>query len=1024
MRTLETVLEQNGLASAQQVAEAAARAALHGGDLTTSLLQVTNVDEDALTAALAETYGLPPVFPGALARAHVEAPGLVLADTAERYCCFPLEKAADRLIVAVARPLLPAVKQELAERVGTPVEERIAIEVRIRQAIARDYGLPLAPRHQRGIARLDGAAEQAPEDTTSAVWSVPRLSALPRPPSGPPIATLPTNGHAASPPARSITPAPVNRASRRRGHYTKQLVEVDLQKATTRDEVLGAYFLFVSQYFEYSALFGVHSSLAEGLDAYGPGAEREQVQGIAIPLDLPSSLARAARSAQPNLVVLGEGGLDSSLVQDLERTRERQVLILPVCIKSRCALLLYADNGEQDVRVSELSEVLALTSPMMKALERIILLRKQQKAGKSRRPSQGPGLSTHPPIAPPEPAASEFEPAWPPPIVSAPIAPASRPPGSRPPATHSRPSAARPLQPGRTSPASSIRPAQPSARPKPSKPESRAASSAPIEPAPETPAPPTPVSARPEIAQTAAAQPAVAQTAVAQTAVAQTAVAQPAAEPVRATPATLRPPSEPAVVSRRVVAIEPDEQPRQPTPVPPEDPIFLLRRPDETSEAGAAPRTVPPPANDASLLDGATPSLATPSLTSTTQPFPVPVLTPAAAAAPVAADPVAVAVASSSTAPGSGPLPSTIPPASGPKLPASARVPRHPSARQLAPLRPVEKPQTEITRPGRLYASKRLPSVIIGAQEEPPPEPKRKPSPQPMPAVNGRANHASNDRDLASLVEQLCQGRAEAAVAIAQAGNTALPQLMKRFPGPISNAEGARASECGPLLAALAKIGTPSLGYVVRASESEDEEVRRWAALLLGEMPSADASKAVVQRLADDAPAVAQSAFVAARQLLSGPAANQFRRALFEIADEKRAPLKLRLRSIEHSAKLKDGPSVPRLISLLNTGVEPIIVKSQWALTMITRHDMGRDIQAWSDWWHAHRAQHRIQWLIEALDHDDLRLRRAAFEELGSEVNEDFGYRAELERAERVSAQARYRDWWSAIGARRYGRLY
>src|SRR5688572_20203368 len=154
MRTLETVLEQNGLASAQQVAEAAARAALHGGDLTTSLLQVANVDEDALTAALAEAYGLPAVYPGALSRANVDAPGLVLGDLAERYCCFPLEKSADRLIVAVARPLLPEVKQQLAERVGVALEERIAIEVRIRQAIARDYGLPLAPRHQRGIARL------------------------------------------------------------------------------------------------------------------------------------------------------------------------------------------------------------------------------------------------------------------------------------------------------------------------------------------------------------------------------------------------------------------------------------------------------------------------------------------------------------------------------------------------------------------------------------------------------------------------------------------------------------------------------------------------------------------------------------------------------------------------------------------------------------------------------------------------------------------------------------------------------
>jgi hypothetical protein len=356
-------------------------------------------------------------------------------------------------------------------------------------------------------------------------------------------------------------------------------------------------------------------------------------------------------------------------------------------------------------------------------------------------------------------------------------------------------------------------------------------------------------------------------------------------------------------------------------------------------------------------------------------------------------------------------------------------VPRHPSSRQLAPLRPVEKPQTEITKPARLYALKRLPSVIIGEEPEPPPgvaEPKRKPTPPELPATPARTSHPGNpdDPDLAALVESLCRGKADAVAAIVQFGNAALPQLMKRFPGPILDESAGRASESGPLLAALAKLGNPALGYVVRASEAEDGNVRRWATLLLGELPSADASKAVVQRLADDQAPVQQSALEAARLLLAGPAANQFRRALFETADEKRAPLKLRLRSIEHAAKLKDSASVPRLISLLNTGLEPIIHKAMWALTVITRNDMGRDIQAWSDWWHAHRSQHRTQWLIEALDHDDLRVRRAAAEELAAEVKEEFGYRAELERHARVDAQMRYREWWSSTGARRYGRMY
>ena len=62
--------------------------------------------------------------------------------------------------------------------------------------------------------------------------------------------------------------------------------------------------------------------------------------------------------------------------------------------------------------------------------------------------------------------------------------------------------------------------------------------------------------------------------------------------------------------------------------------------------------------------------------------------------------------------------------------------------------------------------------------------------------------------------------------------------------------------------------------------------------------------------------------------------------------------------------------------------------------------------------------------MIDALDRDDVRLRRAAHEELNHEVKEDFGYTADLERAQRQESQARYKDWWSAVGARRYGRMY
>jgi len=257
-------------------------------------------------------------------------------------------------------------------------------------------------------------------------------------------------------------------------------------------------------------------------------------------------------------------------------------------------------------------------------------------------------------------------------------------------------------------------------------------------------------------------------------------------------------------------------------------------------------------------------------------------------------------------------------------------------------------------------------------------------------------------------------------------GASPLPNLMARFPGPvISERAGpsSRASECGPLLQALANIGSPALPDITRRTEDVDARVRRWATLLLGELPGPEACRAVVQRLADDVPRVHQAALDAARLLLGSSAANLFRKTLFEVAEAEDAPLILRLRTLEHVAKLRDSASVPRLIACLGTDTEPIVHKALWALSVVTRQDFGRDIEAWWTWWHAHQSQHRLEWLIEALDHSEHRLRKSAVDELRLEVNNDFGYSENHTQTERREAQARYREWWESIGARRFGRL-
>jgi hypothetical protein len=282
-----------------------------------------------------------------------------------------------------------------------------------------------------------------------------------------------------------------------------------------------------------------------------------------------------------------------------------------------------------------------------------------------------------------------------------------------------------------------------------------------------------------------------------------------------------------------------------------------------------------------------------------------------------------------------------------------------------------------------------------------------------------------DDSELEELVDRVCQGNLKAVQDLARIGAPSLPQVMARFPGPvISERAGptSRASECGPLLQALAAMGVPAMSVITQSSENEDARVRRWATLLLGEMPGPEACRAVVQRLADDVPRVHQAALDAARLLLASPAADLFRKTLFEVAEADEAPLTLRLRTLEHVAKLKDSASVPRLIAFLGADMEPIMHKALWALTVVTRHDFGRDARAWTDFWHSNQSRHRLEWLIDALDDRDPRLRKAAAEELRDEAGELFGYAENLARPERLEAQKKFRDWWQNGGAARHGR--
>lgn len=285
-----------------------------------------------------------------------------------------------------------------------------------------------------------------------------------------------------------------------------------------------------------------------------------------------------------------------------------------------------------------------------------------------------------------------------------------------------------------------------------------------------------------------------------------------------------------------------------------------------------------------------------------------------------------------------------------------------------------------------------------------------------------------NEADTHDLVRDLMAGDEIAFEAVVEDGKVALGALLSVFPGPIHTeprrvgGDGpAKASECGPVLRALACIGQDAAGFVAVRTQDRDPVIRAWATRLLGELPCADSGRAVARRVADTDPEVRRAALTAGRLLHSDPRA---RAALHDTlgsfaADAVRNEDAAHA-AIEMLADLRDPRGITTLIGLLTSPLADIAKSALWALVVLSRQDFGPEPERWEIWWRENASRHRIEWLIDSLNHEVADLRRAAGDELKSITREYFGYYDDLPAAERQKAQARYREWWDARGREQF----
>lgn len=1014
MSALTSLLVRDQVVQVRKIEEALQRQVMRGGDIETVLLEMDAVPEDVLAAYRGALFGLLPATRAEVMGAPRDTVRLVPREVAERHRLVPLAAEGRKLVIAVTAPLQAETEERLVFLLGYDIAPRIANEARIAIALQHHYGVELEPRIARlaeqlrardpGVvpyvapptpSKIDSLAPALPrkssgllgvldEDSGSGTFEAlddapPRRDTEPPTPAldaPPPVAeadsaepapaspapradTVPSPPSSASldasalrvPPSR----APSTLAKRVRGPLLPRQAAELLAEASTRDEVLAVFTGFARQFFEYCALFVVSGDIAEGRDAYGPGASFEEVQRIAVPLDVPGAFADVRRIGEPCVVNLGFAELDRIVSRDLRRDQMQPAMLYPVRIRDRVVLILYGDRDGESFVVEDVPELLAFGARISQAFERLIRRRKLPSGGYATHKGRGSGSLKA--------AASEMIPLRPrvEPVESAGYASGGR--GASP--------AAAVDDNAKTLPGTRLAPV-----------------------AGEAVAP----SRAPRFAATVVGVPVAARS----DALSVLGVPRSAPPPPmpRAAPAPdddlagLGDVPEPTLRdTERPPAMDDDYPDVQVELGDPDDEIDLRSTLAEGRGAvGLAPARTP--GQGAPRPDGAYTVRDV-----TEEVFP------------------------------KRRRPSSVPPEESHRRPSSVPPDEPPVGRPSRSRRPDPR------REGGGDVTSDVVSVPAGrpARSEPPSgsEPARRRQSIPTPA-SGEEPKVIVDmgESVDAIVDDVLRSAPDddhgGIDSLVRLGEAALPAIVQNFPGPLwfdrhqPHKRLPRGRDVSAMARALVAFRDRAAPYVSSMLDVNDSDLRFYATLVASEIPHPSLVEPLGRRVFDEDAGTRTLALDVLRLFRHFP---EFSEVLDAVRTEARVPgrdpvpRRLGARAL---GELRDTQSLDLLVALLEEEDPQLREAAAHALVVLTRQDFADSHRRWSAWAAKNGGRHRVEWLIDALTHDDEELRAEAGDELKRITQEYFGFHPAATKRERERVQKKYEQWWQSEGHKRF----
>ena len=388
-RRLGEKLIQDGVLDRRQVDEALQTQLMSGGTIGTCLLDLGYVDEETLTAALAEEFRVAAAPLSKMRKIDEETAALLTPEQAARHLAIPVERDGNKLLVAGVAPKRLVT---LGRITGLEVEVSVAPEVRILEALETFYGIKMSPRFVRIAKDLERQrkGKRKPAMTKSAEMPVPHVDLASIDNSkefgygrdwrciaaelGEELDPVESVADAVDPP--EFVPERRSRLDRRKKTpQTLDGVFDAICAANYKEEIFEALLDYSSQRMDRCMIFGIRSQLAHVWDYRGKELDKERVAALRIPVGGGSIFGNLLGRPAYRGAVDGDGG-SRQFFKLLQVDPPKEAILRPVYLMDRLVAILYGDRGKKKLKDDDERTFEVLAERLSMAFSLLILKNK------------------------------------------------------------------------------------------------------------------------------------------------------------------------------------------------------------------------------------------------------------------------------------------------------------------------------------------------------------------------------------------------------------------------------------------------------------------------------------------------------------------------------------------------------------------------------------------------------------------------------------------------------------------------